>query len=265
MSSDHLDSPVAGPDRPDPQAPDPRVTREEGLGRVRGFTTAGVTAGLKPSGRPDVALVRNEGPEHAAAAVFTSNRFAAAPVHWSREVIADGRADAVVLNSGGANACTGTEGYDDARATAERTGQALGVAAGDVLVCSTGLIGVRLPMERLLAGVDEAAGALAEGAEAAQRAATAIMTTDTRPKQAALTLETEDGPVHLGGMAKGAGMLAPGLATMLVVLATDASLDAEQLEAAEIALMVATDRDQTEALRAEQEVPRASHPIWGGR
>ena len=230
--SEYLDSPSAGPNRPDPQAPDPRVSREQGLGAVLGIETSGITAGLKPSGRPDVALVRSLGPEHHAAAVFTANRFAAAPVRWSREVVSDGRVDAVVLNSGGANACTGPEGFAHAQATAETVGRKLGVAAGDVLVCSTGMIGQQLPMDVLLPGVEKAVEQLAAGDEAAARAAEAIMTTDTRPKQAALVLESEQGPVHLGGIAKGAGMLAPSLATMLVVLATDASLTAEQLETA---------------------------------
>ena len=127
----------------------------------QGFRAAGVTAGLKASGRPDLALVVNDGPDHHAAAVFTGNRVEAAPVTWSRTVVADGRADAVVLNSGGANACTGAPGFQDTHRTAEHVGAALGIAPGDVVVCSTGLIGERLPMDLLLAGVDAAAGALA--------------------------------------------------------------------------------------------------------
>jgi glutamate N-acetyltransferase/amino-acid N-acetyltransferase len=193
---------------------------------ARGFRAAGVTAGLKPSGRPDLALVVGDGPEHAAAAVFTSNRVQAAPVLWSRQVLLDGRVDAVVLNSGGANACTGTEGFADTHVTAERVSAALGVSAADVAVCSTGLIGERLPMHLLLPGIEAAAAALtaAGGSDAAQ----AILTTDTVPKTAAVH---GDGWT-IGGMAKGAGMLAPSLATMLVVLTTDASLEPDALDTA---------------------------------
>ncbi|WP_392466639.1 bifunctional glutamate N-acetyltransferase/amino-acid acetyltransferase ArgJ [Arsenicicoccus cauae] len=193
---------------------------------ARGFRAAGVTAGLKASGRPDVALVVNDGPEHAAAAVFTSNRVEAAPVTWSRQVLADGRVDAVVLNSGGANACTGPEGFLDTHRTAEQVADRLDVSAGDVVVCSTGLIGERLPMDRLGAGIDDAAGRLS--ADGGALAAEAIMTTDTRSKQAAVT---RDGWT-VGGMAKGAGMLAPALATMLVVLTTDARVEADVLDRA---------------------------------
>lgn len=191
-----------------------------------GFRAAGVTAGLKASGAPDVALVVNDGPDHHAAAVFTTNRVEAAPVTWSRVAVADGRIDAVVLNSGGANACTGPEGFADTHTTAERVAQVLGVSSGDVLVCSTGLIGDRLDMPKLLSGVDDAAAALAP--TAGEDAARAIMTTDTVPKQ---VLVPGSG-WSIGGMAKGAGMLAPGLATMLVVLTTDAALPATELDAA---------------------------------
>lgn len=184
-----------------------------------GFRAAGVTAGLKASGRPDLALVVNDGPLDVAAGVFTTNRVEAAPVTWSRTAVGDGRARAVVLNSGGANACTGPEGFLDTHATAEHAATVLGVDAGDVLVCSTGLIGERLDMPRLLAGVDAAAGALGSGGE---DAAHAILTTDTVAKQVAVS---HDGWT-IGGMAKGAGMLNPALATMLVVLTTDAVLDA---------------------------------------
>jgi glutamate N-acetyltransferase / amino-acid N-acetyltransferase len=189
-----------------------------------GFRAAGVTAGLKASGTPDVALVVNDGPEQAAAAVFTTNRVQAAPVVWTRQAVADGRIDAVVLNSGGANACTGPDGFLDTHRTAEHVAGLLDVAAADVAVCSTGLIGERLPMDRLLAGVDAAAAALAPdgGADAAR----AIMTTDTVPKTA---VAASDDGWTVGGMAKGAGMLAPGLATMLVVLTTDAVADAATL------------------------------------
>ncbi|MBK8733857.1 MAG: bifunctional glutamate N-acetyltransferase/amino-acid acetyltransferase ArgJ [Actinomycetales bacterium] len=192
----------------------------------RGFRAAGVTAGLKASGRPDLALVVNDGPDHHATAVFTSNRVEAAPVTWSRQVVNDGRVDAVVLNSGGANACTGSPGFLDTHRTAEKVAEALGISAGDVAVCSTGLIGERLPMDRLLSGVDLAVAALAPGGHDA--AATAIMTTDTVSKQA-----TAGGAGwSVSGMAKGAGMLAPALATMLVVLTTDAVATPAQLDAA---------------------------------
>jgi len=181
-----------------------------------GFRAVGVTAGLKASGSPDLALVVNDGPSHDAAAVFTSNRVEAAPVTWSRQVLVDGRVDAVVLNSGGANACTGARGFEDAHRTAELVAEALGVGAGDVAVCSTGLIGELLPMDLVAAGVRAAAeGLSAEGGAAAARA---IMTTDTVSKQA---VAVRDG-WSVGGMAKGAGMLAPALATMLVVVTTDA-------------------------------------------
>ncbi len=196
-----------------------------------GFLAAGVTAGLKPSGRPDLALVVNTGPEQVAAAVFTTNRVKAAPVLWSQQAVRDGRLHAVVLNSGGANACTGPAGFADAHRTAEHVAAALGardgveVGAGDVAVCSTGLIGTRLPMDLLSAGVSAAAGALAEDGGAA--AAGAIMTTDTVPK----TARYVDEGWSVGGMAKGAGMLAPGLATMLVVITTDAVLEAEAADA----------------------------------
>jgi glutamate N-acetyltransferase/amino-acid N-acetyltransferase len=189
-----------------------------------GFRAAGVVAGLKPSGTPDVAVVVNDGPGHAAAAVFTTNRVQAAPVVWSRQAVADGRLDAVVLNSGGANACTGPEGFLDTHRTAEHVAGLLGVAAADVAVCSTGLIGERLPLDRLLAGVEAAVGAL--GPDGGADAARAIMTTDTVPKTAVVAA---DEGWTVGGMAKGAGMLAPGLATMLVVLTTDAVADAAAL------------------------------------
>ena len=191
-----------------------------------GFRASGVTAGLKPSGRPDVALVVNDGPDHHAAAVFTGNRVEAAPVTWSRQVLADGRVDAVVLNSGGANACTGAQGFADTHATAEHVADVLAVSAGDVAVCSTGLIGELLPMDRLTSGVTAAAAALS--ADGGADAAGAIMTTDTVSKQ---VLVTRDGWT-VAGMAKGAGMLAPALATMLVVLTTDAVADPATLDAA---------------------------------
>jgi glutamate N-acetyltransferase/amino-acid N-acetyltransferase len=191
-----------------------------------GFRAAGVAAGLKSSGRPDVALVVNDGPDHVAAAVFTSNRIVAAPVVWSRQAVADGVAHAVVLNSGGANACTGPAGFLDAHRTAEQVGATLAVSAGDVLVCSTGLIGDRLRMDLLLPGVVAATTALAP--DGGPAAAQAIMTTDSVPK----TVHIEGAGWSVGGMAKGAGMLAPGLATMLCVLTTDAVVTAEDAGAA---------------------------------
>ncbi|MFE7853255.1 bifunctional glutamate N-acetyltransferase/amino-acid acetyltransferase ArgJ [Streptomyces sp. NPDC057403] len=193
---------------------------------ARGFTAAGVAAGIKDNGGRDVALVVNHGPLHAAAGVFTSNRVQAAPVQWSRQVLADGGLRAVVLNSGGANACTGPQGFQDTCATAERAAALLGVRPADVAVCSTGLIGVPLPMDRLLAGVESAAARLS--AAGGEDAALAVMTTDTVPKTAAVS---GDGWT-VGGMAKGAGMLAPSLATMLVVLTTDAAVDTGVLDRA---------------------------------
>ncbi|MDR6865347.1 bifunctional glutamate N-acetyltransferase/amino-acid acetyltransferase ArgJ [Phycicoccus sp. 3266] len=190
----------------------------------RGFRAAGVTAGLKASGAPDLALVVNDGPDHHAAAVFTSNRVEAAPVTWSRQVVSDGRVDAVVLNSGGANACTGPQGFADTHATAEHVAEALDTSAGDVVVCSTGLIGELLPMPKVLTGVDAAAAALS--ADGGEDAAVAIRTTDTVHKQATAT---RDG-WSVGGMAKGAGMLAPALATMLVVVTTDAVVEPGELD-----------------------------------
>ena len=191
-----------------------------------GFRAAGVAAGLKASGRPDVALVVNDGPHHVAAGVFTTNRVVAAPVVWTRQVVRDGVLDAVVLNSGGANACTGPAGFADTHRTAEHVAEVLATSAGDVAVCSTGLIGERLDMAALVPGIDAAAAAL--GPAGGLDAAHAIMTTDTVPK---LT------HVHgvgwsIGGMAKGAGMLAPGLATMLCVLTTDAVVSAQVADAA---------------------------------
>ncbi|MCZ2404332.1 bifunctional ornithine acetyltransferase/N-acetylglutamate synthase [Paenarthrobacter sp. Z7-10] len=261
----------------------------------RGFRASGVTAGLKASGAPDLALVVNDGPQKSAAAVFTSNRVAAAPVLWSREVLRDGRVDAVVLNSGGANACTGPQGFQNTHLTAEKAAGFLGVSATDVVVCSTGLIGEQLPMDKLLAGVEAAVAALGgNGADPADdddggrgasdgrnvgggkgrptsggaAAATAIRTTDTRSKEALWTAlvpvaghaaastagfdagsatgsgtgpdggsatgvdALSVGGYSIGGMAKGAGMLAPGLATMLVVLTTDAVVESEGLDTA---------------------------------
>jgi glutamate N-acetyltransferase / amino-acid N-acetyltransferase len=191
---------------------------------AKGFRASGVAAGLKASGGLDVAVVLNDGPRFDAAGVFTSNRVQAAPVRWSGEVLRHGQVRAVVLNSGGANACTGPAGFQDTHATAEHAAAALGIGAADVAVCSTGLIGERLPMPALLSGVTAALDAAS--AEGGGAAAEAIMTTDTRPKMAAVT---GDG-FTVGGMAKGAGMLAPGLATMLVVLTTDAAADPSTLD-----------------------------------
>jgi glutamate N-acetyltransferase/amino-acid N-acetyltransferase len=196
-----------------------------------GFVASGVVGGLKSSGAKDVALVVNEGPLHVGAAVFTTNRVVAAPVVWSRQVVADGRVDAVILNSGGANAATGAQGFADTHRTAEHVASALqasgrDVSSADVAVCSTGLIGLPLPMPALLAGVDTAVGAL--DAQAGLDAAHAIMTTDSVPK---LATASADGWT-VGGMAKGAGMLAPGMATMLCVITTDAVIDAATADAA---------------------------------
>ncbi|MDP9737931.1 bifunctional glutamate N-acetyltransferase/amino-acid acetyltransferase ArgJ [Curtobacterium sp. 260] len=200
----------------------------QGVTAAAGFRAAGVTAGLKTSGKPDVALVVNDGPDAAAAAVFTSNRAQAHPVIWSRQVVGDGVARAVVLNSGGANCFTGPFGFQTTHMTAEAVGAALDIGAGDVVVCSTGLIGRgdQTFRDGVLRGVDLASAALA--ADGGPDAAVAIMTTDTTPKQSVVT---EDGWT-VGGMAKGAGMLAPGLATMLVVITTDAVQTAEQLDQA---------------------------------
>lgn len=195
----------------------------------KGFRAAGVKAGIKASGNPDLALVVNDGPQKSAAAVFTSNRVAAAPVHWSRQVVSDGRVDAVVLNSGGANACTGPQGFQNTHATAEKVADVLGVSASDVVVCSTGLIGEQLPMDKILPGVEAAFRDLSEDGGSA--AATAIMTTDSVSKEAVFTgTDAEGKQFTVGGIAKGAGMLAPGLATMLVVLTTDAEVPADELD-----------------------------------
>jgi glutamate N-acetyltransferase/amino-acid N-acetyltransferase len=196
-----------------------------------GFRAAGVAAGLKQTGQPDVAVVLNDGPSRSAAAVFTSNRVQAAPVTWTRQVVSGGRVRAVVLNSGGANACTGPAGFQDTHATAEHLAAAINArgedaSAGEIAVCSTGLIGERLPMDKLLPGVSaaEAEASRAGGLAAAD----AIRTTDTVVK---IAFRRPDG-YSIGGMAKGAGMLAPGLATMLCVLTTDADLEPAQLDAA---------------------------------
>ncbi|MFJ1563248.1 bifunctional glutamate N-acetyltransferase/amino-acid acetyltransferase ArgJ [Streptomyces erythrochromogenes] len=200
---------------------------------AQGFTAAGIAAGIKANGNPDLALVVNNGPRLAAAGVFTSNRVKAAPVHWSEQVLRGGTVSAVVLNSGGANACTGPKGFQDTHATAEKVAATLNEIglggehnAGEIAVASTGLIGVLLPMDKLLPGIETAAAALSE--DGGEAAAIAIKTTDTVHKTATVS----QGGWTVGGMAKGAGMLAPGLATMLVVLTTDADVDGATLDKA---------------------------------
>jgi glutamate N-acetyltransferase/amino-acid N-acetyltransferase len=212
-----------------------------------GFRAAGVTAGLKESGQPDVAVVLNDGPSRAAAAVFTSNRVQAAPVLWSRQVVSGGRVRAVALNSGGANACTGSLGFQDTHATAEHLAATISAAgeetgAGEIAVCSTGLIGERLPMDKLLPGV---AAAVADASRAGGLAAAdAIRTTDTVVK---IAFRRGRGGYTIGGMAKGAGMLAPALATMLCVVTTDADLAPGELDAAlRSAVAVTFDRLDTD-------------------
>jgi glutamate N-acetyltransferase/amino-acid N-acetyltransferase len=195
---------------------------------ARGFAASGVVAGLKSTGAADVALVVNRGQSAAAAAVFTSNRSKANPVIWSQQVVADGVVRAVILNSGGANCFTGSFGFQTTHLTAEAVAAALEVSAGDVLVCSTGLIGTgdQTFRDRVISGSRQAALALDEnGGDAA---ATAILTTDSHAKQAVVEREGWS----IGGMAKGAGMLAPGLATMLVVLTTDADVPSDLLDSA---------------------------------
>jgi glutamate N-acetyltransferase / amino-acid N-acetyltransferase len=191
-----------------------------------GFRAAGVAAGIKASGGADVAVVINDGPSAAAAGVFTSNRVKAAPVLWSQQVLAGGAVRAVVLNSGGANACTGPAGFQDTHQTAEHLAALLGAGAGEIAVCSTGLIGDRLPLDKLLAGVTAATAQAAAGGGLA--AADAIRTTDTVPKTSAVA----GTGYQIGGIAKGAAMLSPALATMLVVLTTDANLPATDLDTA---------------------------------
>ncbi|TFV55956.1 bifunctional glutamate N-acetyltransferase/amino-acid acetyltransferase ArgJ [Mycobacterium sp. PS03-16] len=211
-----------------------RLVRTQGVTAPAGFRAAGVAAGIKASGALDLALVLNEGPDHTAAGVFTRNQVQAAPVLWSRQVLTTGRLRAVILNSGGANACTGPLGFQDTHATAEALAAALsdwGTETGaiEVAVCSTGLIGDRLPMDKVLAGVNEVVHEMAGGLSGGEEAARAIMTTDTVPKQVALHHPDN---WTVGGMAKGAGMLAPSLATMLCVLTTDAAASADALRTA---------------------------------
>ncbi len=210
------------------------LVRTQGVTAPAGFRATGIAAGIKASGRLDLALVFNEGPDLAAAGVFTRNQVKAAPVLWTRQVLSDGRLRAVVLNSGGANACTGAGGFQDTHATAEKLAAALsewGTETGaiDVAVCSTGLIGDRLPMDKVLTGVADLVHEMAGGITGGEEAARAIMTTDTVPKQVALHHPNN---WTVGGMTKGAGMLAPSLATMLCVLTTDAVAEPSALDAA---------------------------------
>jgi glutamate N-acetyltransferase/amino-acid N-acetyltransferase len=223
-----------------------------------GFRAAGVTAGLKASGDRDVAVVINDGPSRAAAAVFTGNRVKAAPVRWTEQVVSGGRVRAVALNSGGANACTGPLGFQDTHATAEQLGAALEDSAGEMAICSTGLIGERLPMDKILPAVDACVAQASRGGGLA--AADAIRTTDTvvkisfrrenpgreNPGRESQGRENQGG-YAIGGMAKGAGMLAPALATMLCVLTTDADLPPADLDAAlRDAMRVSFDRLDTD-------------------
>lgn len=196
---------------------------------AKGFRAAGVEAGISAvDGKKDLALVVNDGPLDAMAGVFTPNRFCAAPVQWTRGVVADGHAKAVILNSGGANACTGQAGYDQSAATAATVAGLLGCTPEDVAVCSTGLIGELLPLDNVLVGAAAAHAALADTAQAGADASHAIMTTDTKPK----TVEIEGNGYRIGGMVKGSGMIAPQLATMLCVITTDAVVTAGQMQAA---------------------------------
>ncbi|MBO0866894.1 MAG: bifunctional glutamate N-acetyltransferase/amino-acid acetyltransferase ArgJ, partial [Mycobacterium sp.] len=211
-----------------------RLVRAQGVTAPAGFRATGIAAGIKTSGAPDLALVFNEGPDYAAAGVFTRNQIKAAPVLWTQQVLTTGRLRAVILNSGGANACTGPAGFQDTHATAEAVATALsdwGTETGaiEVAVCSTGLIGDRLPMDKVLAGVVDVVHEMAGGLTGGEEAARAIMTTDTVPKQVALH---HPGNWTVGGMAKGAGMLAPSLATMLCVLTTDAVAEPNALDQA---------------------------------
>jgi glutamate N-acetyltransferase / amino-acid N-acetyltransferase len=217
-----------------PQSAQTRLVRTQGVTAPAGFRAAGISAGIKTSGKLDLALVFNEGPDYHAAGVFTRNQIKAAPVLWTRQVMTTGQLRAVILNSGGANACTGPPGFQDTHATAEAVAAALsdwGTETGaiEVAVCSTGLIGDRLPMDKVLPGVGDVVHELAGGLSGGEDAARAIMTTDTVPKQAALH---HAGGWTVGGMAKGAGMLAPSLATMLCVITTDAAADAGALDTA---------------------------------
>ena len=182
----------------------------------QGFRAASIAAGLKSTGALDLTLIQNQGPLFMGAAVFTSNKVVAAPVIWSRQVAKGGTVRAVVLNSGGANACTGPQGFADTHKTAEHVGQLLKISSGEVIVCSTGLIGELLPMEKILSGLEAIAPVLS--VDGLETSAQAIMTTDSVPKIATATINGTE----FAAIAKGAGMLAPALATMLSVVMTDA-------------------------------------------
>jgi glutamate N-acetyltransferase / amino-acid N-acetyltransferase len=216
----------------DTSADTTRLVRTQGVTAPAGFRATGIAAGIKASGALDLALVFNEGPDYGAAGVFTRNQVKAAPVLWTQQVLTTGRLRAVILNSGGANACTGPGGFQDTHATAEAVAAALSdwgsdTGAIEIAVCSTGLIGDRLPMDKVLAGVTEIVHEMAGGLTGGEEAARAIMTTDKLPKQVALHHPDN---WTVGGMAKGAGMLAPSLATMLSVITTDAVADAAALD-----------------------------------
>ena len=225
-------SDVAGQAAPVTSADTTRLVRTQGVTAPAGFRATGIAAGIKASGALDLALVFNEGPDYGAAGVFTRNQVKAAPVLWTQQVLTTGRLRAVILNSGGANACTGPGGFQDTHATAEAVAAALSdwgsdTGAVEIAVCSTGLIGDRLPMDKVLAGVAEIVHEMAGGLTGGEEAARAIMTTDKLPKQVALHHPDK---WTVGGMAKGAGMLAPSLATMLCVITTDAVADAAALD-----------------------------------
>jgi glutamate N-acetyltransferase/amino-acid N-acetyltransferase len=225
-------SDVAGGPAPITSAGVTRLVRTQGVTAPEGFRATGIAAGIKASGALDMALVFNEGPDYGAAGVFTRNQVKAAPVLWTQQVLTTGRLRAVILNSGGANACTGPGGFQDSHATAEAVAAALSdwgtdTGAVEIAVCSTGLIGDRLPMDKMLSGVTEIVHELAGGLSGGEEAARAIMTTDKVPKQVALH-HSDNWTV--GGMAKGAGMLAPSLATMLCVITTDAVAEAAALD-----------------------------------
>ena len=198
----------------------------------QGFRSASVAAGLKSTGALDLTIIENQGPNFTAAAVFTTNKVVAAPVIWSRQVAKDGIVRAVVLNSGGANACTGPQGFADTHKTAEHVGQSLDVSSGEVIVCSTGLIGELLPMPKIIAGIESIVPLLSN--DGLQTSAQAIMTTDSVPKIATANFNGAE----FAGIAKGAGMLAPALATMLSVIMTDAVVS----ENAQEIFLRATDR-----------------------
>jgi glutamate N-acetyltransferase / amino-acid N-acetyltransferase len=208
-------------------SPQASVDRSAGVTAPAGFRAAGVIAGIKPAGKPDLTVVVNDGPYDVAAGVFTTNKVKAAPVLWSQQVLTAGRLKAVVLNSGGANACTGPEGFQDTHATAEKLAAVLGVGAAEIGVCSTGLIGERLPMDKLLSGIEACVAALGSTAADGLAAATGVLTTDNVSKQAVLR---HPGGWSIGGFAKGAGMCAPNMATMLSVITTDAALEQPHLD-----------------------------------